>query len=88
MSPDQVGVLAQQGPWRDDQPQVAELPAGQQQGQRDQGRPVGPGQGQPGSFDLTLEYGDLMPQEQDLGVLSAVRAGEPGQPAEHPEGAR
>ena len=34
-------------------------------------------------LDLTLEQGDLVTQDQDLGVLGAVRAGEQGEPAEH-----
>ena len=39
---DEVGVPAQQGPRGDDQPQLAQVPAGQQPGQRCQDRPVGP----------------------------------------------
>jgi hypothetical protein len=31
----------------------------------------------------TLEHGDLMAQDQDLGVLGTVGPGEQGQPAEH-----
>ena len=56
-------------------------PRGQQPGQRGQDRPVGPGQ--PRRLDLPLEHGDLMTQDQDLGVLGAVGAGEQGKPAEH-----
>jgi hypothetical protein len=52
---------AQQGARGDDQPQLAELAAGQQPGQRGQDRPVRPGQ--PGRLDLALEHGDLMPQD-------------------------
>ena len=54
-----------------------------QPGQRSQDRTVSPGQ--PRCLDLTLEYGDLIPQEQDLGVVGAVGAGEQGQPAEYAE---
>jgi hypothetical protein len=36
MSPDKIGVPAQQGPRRDDQAQLAKLAAGQQPGQRGQ----------------------------------------------------
>jgi hypothetical protein len=32
---------------------------------------------------LALEHGNLMTQDQDLGVLGPVRAGEQRQPAEH-----
>ena len=72
---------AQQGPRGDDQAQLAELAAGQQPGQRGQHRPVGPRQ--PRGLDLALEHGDLVPQDQDLGVLGAVGPGEQGKPAEH-----
>ena len=34
---------------------------------------------------LALEYGDLVAQEEDLGVLVAVGAGEQGKPAEDAE---
>ena len=81
MPPDEVGVPAQQGPRGDDQAQLAELAAGQQPGQRGQDRPVGPRQ--PRCLDLALEHGDLMAQDQDLGVLGAVGPGEQGEPAEH-----
>ena len=74
---------AQDGARRDDQAQLAELAAGQQPGQRGQDRPVGPGQ--PGSLNLVLENGDLVPQDQDLGVLGVIGPGEQGEPAEHPE---
>jgi len=57
--------------------------AGQQPCQRGQDRAVGPGQlRRPG---LALEYGDLVAQEEDLGVLVAVGAGEQGKPAEDAE---
>ena len=74
---------AQQGPRGDDQAQLAELAAGQQPGQRGQDRPVGPRQ--PRSPGLALEHGDLVAQDQDLGVLGPVGAGEQGEPAEHAE---
>jgi hypothetical protein len=32
-----------------------------------------------------LEHGDLVTQDEDLGVLGAVGAGEEGEPAEYPE---
>ena len=35
--------------------------------------------------DLALEHGDLVAQEEDLGILGAVGAGEQGKPAEHAE---
>ena len=63
--------------------QLAEVAAWQQPGQRGQDRPVGPGQlRRPG---LTLEHGDLVAQEEDLGVLVAVGPGEQGEPAEDAE---
>ena len=46
----EVGMPAQQGPRGDDEPQLAELAAGQQPGQRGQDRPVSlfnPGAGSP-----------------------------------------
>ncbi len=81
--PDEVGVPAQQGTRGDDQAQLAELAAGQQPGQRSQDRPVGPGQ--PRGLHLALEHGDLMTQDEDLGVLGAVGTGQQGEPAEHAE---
>ena len=67
----------------DDQAQLAEMAARQQPGQRGQYRPVGPGQlRRPG---LALEYGDLVAQEEDLGVLGPVGAGKQGKPAEDAE---
>ena len=74
---------AHEGAWRDDQAQLAQLTTGQQPGQRGQDRPVGPGQ--PRSLDLALENGDLVPQDQDLGVLGVIGPGEQGEPAEHAE---
>jgi hypothetical protein len=78
-----VGVPAQQGSRGDDQAQPAELAAGQQPGQRGQHRPAGPRQ--PRGRDLPLEHGDLMAQDQDIGVLGAIGPGGQGKPAEHPE---
>lgn len=74
---------AQQGPRRDDQAQLAELAARQQPGERGQHRPVGPRE--LWGLDLALEHGDLMAQDQDLGVLGPVRAGQQGGQAENPE---
>ena len=80
---DQAGVPAQQGARGDDQAQLAEMAARQQPCQRGQYRPIGPGQlRRPG---LALEYGDLVPQEEDLGVLGPVGAGKQGKPAEDAE---
>jgi hypothetical protein len=36
-------------------------------------------------LDLTLEHGDPMAQDEDLGVLGAVGAGQQSEPAEHAE---
>jgi hypothetical protein len=74
-------VPAQQAPRGDDQAQLTEPAAGQQPGQGGQDRPGGPGQ--PRSLDLALKDGDLVPQDQDLGVLGPVRPGKQGEPAEH-----
>jgi hypothetical protein len=76
-------VPAQQGPGRDDQAQLAELPGGQQPGQRGQDRPLGPRQ--PRSLDLPLKHGNLLAQDQDLRVLGALGPGQQGEPAEYPE---
>jgi hypothetical protein len=81
--PDQIGVPAQQGPRRDDQAQLTQIAPGQQPGQRGQDRPVSPRQAW--RLDLALENGDLVTQQEDLGVLGAVGAGEQGKPAEHAE---
>lgn len=67
----------------EDQLQLAELAAGHQPGRRGRDRPVGPGQ--PRRLDLALEHGDLMTQDEDLGVLGAAGPGEQGKPAEYPE---
>ena len=67
---------AQLGARGDDQAQVAEMTASQQPGQRGQYRPIGPRHlRRPG---LALEYGDLVAQEKDLGVLGPVGAGKQG----------
>jgi hypothetical protein len=81
--PDQIGVPAQQGARGDDQAQLADMAARQQPGQRRQDRPVAPRR--PRGSDMALEYGDLVAQDEDLGVFGAVGAGEQGKPAEHPE---
>jgi len=60
---------------------LAEPGTGQQPGQRDQDRPVGPRQ--PRGLDLPLEHGDLVAQDEDLRVLGAIGAGEQGEPAEY-----
>jgi hypothetical protein len=36
-----------------------------------------------GALTWPLEHGDLVAQDQDLGVLGPVRPGEQGQPAEY-----
>jgi hypothetical protein len=65
---------AQHGLRGDEQLQLAETVAGQQPGQRGQDRPVSPGQ--PRRLDLSLEHGDMVAQDEDLGILGAVGAGE------------
>ena len=80
-SADQGRVPAQQGARGNDQVQLAEVAAWQQPGQRGQDRPIGPGQlRRPG---LALEHGDLVAQDEDLGVLGTVGPGKQGEPAEH-----
>lgn len=59
------------------------MTAGQHPGQRGHDRPVSPGQ--PRCPYLALEHSDLVTQDEDLGVLGAVRPGEQGEPAEHAE---
>lgn len=49
-------------------------PLGSSRGQREQGRPVRPGR--PRSWDVALEDGDLMAQDEDLGAFGMVGAGE------------
>jgi hypothetical protein len=51
----------------------SDLAARQQPGKRGQRRPVRPGQS--GGVDLPLEHGDLMAQDQDLGVLGSIGRG-------------
>jgi hypothetical protein len=70
---------AQQRPRGDDQPQLAELAARQQPGQRGQHCPAGPRQ--PRGLDLPPEDGNLVAQDEDLRVLDTIRAGEQGKPA-------
>jgi len=72
-----------QEPRGDDQAQLAELTTWQQPGKRGQHRPVSPRQ--PRGPDLTLEHSDLMAQDEDLDVLSAIGAGKQGKPAERPQ---
>jgi hypothetical protein len=59
------------------------MAAGQHPRQRRHDRPVSPGQLR--SLDLALEHGDLVTQDEDLGVLGAVGPGEQGEPAEYLE---
>jgi hypothetical protein len=70
-----------QGLRGDDQAHLTELAARQLPGQRGQDRPVGPGQ--PRSLHLTLEDGNPVAQDEDLGVLGAVGGGEQAKPVEH-----
>jgi hypothetical protein len=80
---DEIGVPAQQRPRGGNPLQLTE-PAGRQQpGQRGQNRPVSPGQ--PRRPRLALEHGELVAQDEDLGVFGAIGAGEQGKPAEHAE---
>ena len=79
-SPDQVSMPAQQGPRLDDQAQLTESTTGQQPGQPSQDRPVSPGQ--PRCSSMTLENGDLVAQDEDLGVLGTIGPGEQGEPAQ------
>jgi hypothetical protein len=78
---DQAPVPGQQRAWSHDpvQPQVP----GQHPSQgRDHGavRPVRLGAG-----DLAAQDGDLMPQDQDLRVLSSLTSRQERQPVEHPD---
>lgn len=52
------------------------MPAGQKPGQCRQDRPVRPGQ--PRVPDLALEHGELVSQEEDLGIFGLVGVGEQG----------
>jgi hypothetical protein len=67
---DDAGVPAQHGAWRDDQEQLAALLVRDQPGQRGWDRAVGPGGS--GCFDEALEHGDLVAQDQNLGVFGQV----------------
>jgi hypothetical protein len=62
------------------------MATGQQPGERGQYRPISPGQ--PRGFDLALEHGDLMAQDQDLGILGTVGAGKQREPAEYAQHCR
>ncbi len=73
-------VPAQHGPRGDDRAQLTEMTTGQQPGQRGQDRPVSPGQSR--GLGLALEHGDLMAQDEDLGILGLVGPG--GQDAPRP----
>ena len=72
---------AQQGARGDDQAQLAEVAAGQEPDQRGQDCPIGPGQSR--HLDLALEHGDVVAQDEDLGILGAVRPRQQAKPAEH-----
>jgi hypothetical protein len=74
---------AQQGPRGDDQAQLAEAAPWQQPGQRGQDRPVS--RRQPRCPSFALEHGELVAQEEDLGVLGAIQPGEQSKPAEDAE---
>ena len=60
-------------------PQVS----GQQPGQGGKHRAVSPVW--PWPDDLTSQYRDLVPEDQDLHVLGGVAPGQEHQPAEHPD---
>lgn len=64
---------AQQGPRETDQVQLAVAAVRQEPRQRGQDRPVRPRQSR--CLDLALERGDLMAQDEDLGILGAVGTG-------------
>jgi len=72
---------AEQGPRGDDQAQLTELSGGKQPGQRSQDCPVSTRQLR--GLPLTLEHGDLVTQDEDLGVLGAVGTGQQSELAEH-----
>ncbi len=82
-APDEADVPAQQGSRRNDQAHLAELPSGQQPGQRCQHGPVRPRR--PRGLHPAPEHGDLMAQDHDLHVLAAIGAGQQSKPAEHLE---
>jgi hypothetical protein len=72
---------AQQGPRGEDQAQLAEPAGGHQPGQRGHDCPAGPRQ--PRCLDLPLEDGDLVAQNQDLSVHSAIGPGKQREQGEH-----
>jgi hypothetical protein len=67
---DDGGMPAQQGARRDDEAKLATVPVGEEPGQCGEDRAVGPGW--PGYFDTALQHGDLVAQDQDLGVFGHV----------------
>ena len=67
---DYVGAPAQQGMRRNDQAKLAAVPMREQLGQRGNDRTVGLGRS--GCLDVALEHGDLVAQDQDLGVFGHV----------------
>ncbi len=69
-------IYTRSGPRGYDQVQLTELAAGQQPGQRGQDRRVS--LGQPRFLHLAPEDGSLVAQDEDLGILGAVGAGEQG----------
>ena len=74
---------AQQGPRGDNQAQLAEAVPWQQPGQRGPDRPVSPTTASVPQH--CVEHGELVAQEEDLGVLGAIQPGEQGKPAEDAE---
>jgi hypothetical protein len=62
---------------------MAELPGGQQPGQRGQDRPAGPPQ--PRSPGLPRKHANPLAQDQDLRVLGAPGPGQQREPAKYPE---
>jgi hypothetical protein len=81
LSLEQPPVPGQQGARCHDpvQPQVS----GQQPGQRGEHGTVSPVR--PRARGLTPQHRDLMPQDQDLRILSGVTARQEHRPAEHPD---
>ena len=78
-SGDELGVPAQQCTGRE-KPHPAQR-GRQQPAERAEDRAVEPGQG--GSKVGAAQHGDLVSQDQDLGVFSGVGAGEQRQPGQH-----
>ncbi len=66
---DDSGVPVQQGARRDDQAKLAAVPV-RQPAQRTDDRTVGPRQ--PRGAGMALEHGELVAQDQDLGVLGQI----------------